>query len=424
MRSPSLHLAHVWSCLLFAATLNAAEPRSSVSLRDEAAGIDSNLAKPASGEAVLNPEVEEYAFLEESLLYQVAKQKNWKLRLFATGSLRYDNNLFLAETGAEDDTMWSFSPGFQYSLGESESRLQVLVDYNLQVNRFQRFESQNSLNHFLNASIVWRQKKTAYSFLGRVIQVTGGDVDVGGQAQRLQYTPRLEITYDATDKVRFGLSTAMEHTAYDALLSSTTYRAGIFADYAFSPQLRLGLQVNQMLQNVDVSGRHTGQDFLTRVEWEAFQKLFVNGSFGVQLFHSAQGEDSILPLGQLGIRYEIGPKTSLTLNLYSRSQSSPSLAGEYFQSNGFVTTLQQQLGSKLNVGADFGYDHSEYRSYGAGVPSNRRDSLIFVRPWLKYTLHRHLSLELFYQHTSNASSGTAARSFDRDLFGLGLTTSW
>ena len=179
-----------------------------------------------------------------------------------------------------------------------------------------------------------------------------------------------------------------------------------------------------MLQDVEGSGRHTGQDVLARVEWEAFQKLFVNGSFGVQFFHSAQGQDSILPLGSLGLRYEIGPKTSLTVNAYSRSQHSPSLGGQYFQSNGFVTTLQQQLGTKLNVGADFGYEHADYRSYSAGVLSDRQDSLMFVRPWVKYTLHRHLSLELFYQHTTNSSSGTAARSFDRDLLGLGLPTSW
>lgn len=404
--------------------LHGADSRTSNAVRDEAAGVPSNLAKPASGEPLLNPEVEEYAFLEESLLYQASRQENWKLRLFATGAVRYDSNLFLAQTGEQDDTMWSVSPGFQYSLGESESQFQVLLDYNLQVNRFERFQSQNSLNHFLNTSLVYRMKKTTVSFLGRVIQVNGGDVDVGGQAQRLQYSPKLEVTYDATDKIRLGLTTTMERTSYDALLSSTTYRVGVFADYAFSPQLRLGLQVNQMLQDVEGSGRHTGQDVLARVEWEAFQKLFVNGSMGVQFFHSAQGIDSILPLGQLGLRYEIGPKTSMTFNAYSRSQNSPSLGGQYFQSNGFVTTLQQQLGTKLNVGADFGYEHADYRSYAAGVLSDRRDQLMFVRPWVKYTLHRHLSLELFYQHTTNSSSGTAARSFDRDLLGLGLTTSW
>lgn len=417
-------LLHVLSCVLLMPCLHGADSRTSNATRDEAAGVPSSLAKPASGEPVLSPEIEEYAFLEESLLYQASRQKNSKLRLFATGAVRYDSNLFLAQTGEQDDTMWSFSPGFQYSLGESESQFQVLLDYNLQVNRFERFQSQNSLNHFLNTSLVYRLKKTTISFLGRVTQVTGGDVDVGGQAQRLQYSPKLEVTYDATDKIRLGLSTAMERTDYDALLSSTTYRVGVFADYAFGPQLRLGLQVNQMLQDVEGSGRHTGQDVLTRVEWEAFQKLFVNGSFGVQFFHSAQGQDSILPLGSLGMRYEIGPKTSLTLNLYSRSQNSPSLGGQYFQSNGFVTTLQQQLGTKLNVGADFGYEHADYRSYSAGVLSDRQDSLMFVRPWVKYTLHRHLSLELFYQHTTNSSSGTAARSFDRDLIGLGLTTSW
>ena len=213
---------HVLSCVLLMPCLHGADSRTSNAARDEAAGVPSSLAQPASGEPVLSPELEEYAFLEESLLYQASRQKNSKLRLFATGAVRYDSNLFLAQTGEQDDTMWGFSPGFQYSLGESESQFQVLLDYNLQVNRFERFQSQNSLNHFLNTSLVYRLKKTTISFLGRVTQVTGGDVDVGGQAQRLQYSPKLEVTYDATDKNRLGLSTVMARTDYAALLSSPT----------------------------------------------------------------------------------------------------------------------------------------------------------------------------------------------------------
>jgi hypothetical protein len=404
--------------------LGSAEPATAPSVRDEAAGIDASLAKPATGAPVLDPGTEDYAFLEESLLYQVAQQKDWKLRLFASGVVRYDTNIFLAENGAQKDTMWSFRPGFQYSHGETDSKLQLQTEYSMQMNQFQRFMEQNSLNHFLSQTLVLRMKKTTISFLGTFNKVSGGDVDVGGQAQRIHFTPSLQVSYDATEKIRLGLSSQLQHTNYDALLSSTTYRVGAFADYAFNPKLRLGLQVNQMIQEVQGSGTHHGQDYLARVEWEAFNKVFLNGSFGVQHFRSAQGQQSILPVGQLGLRYALGPKTSLNLSLNSRSQNSPSLTGQYFQSTGLMLGLQQQLGTKVNIGADFGCENADYRSYSAGTPSSRQDNIFYVRPWVKYTLHRHLSLDLFYQHTVNDSKGNAGRSFQRDLFGLGLTASW
>lgn len=124
------------------------------------------------------------------------------------------------------------------------------------------------------------------------------------------------------------------------------------------------------------------------------------------------------------MNYEVGPKTSLHAGVYARSQNSPSLAGQFFQSNGFTAGIDQKLGTKVNVGVDLGYDFSEYRSYQGGVISSRRDRVIFVRPWAKYTLSRRISLELFYQHTRNSSSGLASQSFERDLLGAGITGSW
>ena len=100
------------------------------------------------------------------------------------------------------------------------------------------------------------------------------------------------------------------------------------------------------------------------------------------------------------------------------------MTGQYFQSSGAVIGLQQQVGRKFNLGADFGYDYSDYRSYAGDLTDRRTDQVYFFRPWLKYTLHRHVAIELFYQRTTNASSGTGARDFERDLYGVGITSSW
>lgn len=392
-------------------------------LRDEAAGVKADLAAPTA-EDTTSTKDEEDVFLDEYMNYQIHQLKNWKLRVFASGGVRHDSNVFLTNTNEQSDVMWSARPGFQYSYGDEQARLQFLTDYSAQFNFFEKFATQDSVNQFLSMSLGYRLKKTSFKLGGRITDVTGGDLDVGGQAQRLQFSPELQMIYEVSEKVRIGISGQLQRSHYDSLLSSTTWRFGFFADYAFSPQFRLGVQFNEMVQNVEQSGRQTGEDFLMRVEWEAFKKLSLTGTWGMSVLHTVSAGDKALTNGALGFRYALSPKTTLNVNLYARAQNSPSLTGQYFQSEGVSVGIQQQMGSKINLGADLGYETSKYSSYLAGVASNRLDNVVYVRPWMKYTLHRHLSLELFYQYTSDESTGAGARGFDRSLVGGGITSSW
>ena len=392
-------------------------------LRDAAAGTKASLAAPA---AEITPESNdsEDVFLQEYMNYQMRLLKNWKLRVFASGTWRYDSNVYLRNVNAQHDMMWSARPGFQYSYGDENAKLQLLADYNAQFNFYDKLSQQNSFNHFLSLSLTYRMQKTSFKLSGLFNQVTGGDLDVGGQAARINFSPQLQIMYEVSEKVRVGLTGQLQHTHYNSLISSTTWRFGTFADYAFSPRFRLGLQFNQMVQEVQRSGGQSGQDYLVRLEYEASKKISLTGNFGIHLLRTVSAGDAALPMGMLSFKYAVGPKTSLYANAYARAQNSPSLTGQYFQSEGVMLGIQQQLGTKLTVGADFGYDYTQYHSYLAGLSSTRKDHVRFMRPWMKYTLNRHLSMEVFYQHTTNNSTGNGAQPFVRDLIGAGLTSSW
>ncbi|WP_395748796.1 hypothetical protein [Prosthecobacter sp.] len=409
--------------LVCCAVLHAVAAEGQDTLRDAAAGTKASLAAPADESAAEQKDSEDL-FLDEYMKYQMNLLKNWKLRVFASGTWRYDSNVFLRNTNVQSDDMWSLRPGFQYSYGDEKAKMQLLADYNAQFNFYDKFSQQNSLNQYLSMTFNYRMQKTSFKLTGIFNQVTGGDLDVGGQAQRINFTPQLQVMYEVSEKVRVGLTGQLQQTHYNALISSTTWRFGLFADYAFSPRFRLGVQFNEMVQEIQQSGTQTGQDYLVRLEYEASKKLAITGSGGVHFLHTLSAGDATLPVGMVGVKYAVGPKTSLYANVYARAQNSPSLSGQYFQSEGVLFGIQQQLGTKLSVGADFGYDFSQYHTYLAGVASSRQDHVRFMRPWMKYTLHRHLSLEVFYQHTTNDSSGRGAQPFVRDLVGAGLTSSW
>jgi hypothetical protein len=394
------------------------------SARDQAEAVSSSMAIPASGEPILDPNERDDATLEEFLQYQIRQQKNWKLSLFASANWRYDSNVMLSDIRPESDTMWTVRPGFQYIYGDNDAALQFSLDGTVDFNYFDKFADQNSINKFLTTSLTYRLQKTTLKFNGNFSDVTGGNLDVGGQAQRMQFRPDLQLTYAFSEKTRFGLSAQMQTTNYTSLISSVTYRYGTFADYAFSPHLRLGVQVNQMIQEISGLETQTGQDYLFRMNIELMKKFFATGAMGVSTLHPTNGPDIILPSGNVSLRYALSPKTSLNASIYARSQNSPSLAGQYFQSNGVMFGLQQQIGTKLNFGTDVGYDHSTYGTYSGSLANERQDELYFVRTWLKYALNRYLAFDLSYQHTVNASSGAGSRGFTRDLFGIGITSSW
>lgn len=395
-----------------------------VAPRDQAVGIQGMLGSTEGDPPLSEADSNEYEFLEETLNYELKRLRNWRLRLFATGSWRHDSNIYLSNTNHVSDNIWSARPGFQYSYGDEEATLQFIADYSCLFNFFQEHDAQNSVNHFLSTALNVRADKTELKLALQLIEVTGGDLDVGGQAQRLQLIPSLDLRHELTDKIRIGIAGQMQQSNYDTLLSSTTYRLGIYADYAFSPQLSLGLQFNEIIMDVDQSGRQYGHDFLVRINWDALEKLHIEGTAGVNVLETASSGTALLPSGKLGIKYDVGPKTSLRAGVYARAQNSPSLAGQYFQSNGFTVGFQQELGTRASFGGDLGYDFAEYNSFLTGTTTNRRDRVLFVRPWLKYSITRHLSIEAFYQHTTNDSKGTGSQSFKRDLVGVGLTGSW
>ncbi|OYW75712.1 MAG: hypothetical protein B7Z37_12185 [Verrucomicrobia bacterium 12-59-8] len=257
-------------------------------LRDAAAGTKASLAAPAD-ENVPETKDSEDTFLDEYMNYQMRLLKNWKLRVFASGTWRYDSNVFLRNFNAQHDMLWSARPGFQYSYGDEKAKLQLLADYNAQFNFYDKFSQQNSLNQFLSLSLAYRMQKTSIKLSGIFNQVTGGDLDVGGQAQRINFSPQLQIMYEVSEKVRIGLSGQLQQTHYNSLISSQTWRFGVFADYAFSPRFRLGLQFNEMIQEVQQSSRAPG----VRGVQEAFDHGFgrdshaANGFSG--RFHAATG---------------------------------------------------------------------------------------------------------------------------------------
>ena len=427
---PALLLV-IGACVACQAPLQAIDPASA---RDVAGAPQAVRADPEPPDSpagssevtasdVTNPDTAN-AYLDETLRYTVAQEKKWRVDVHASQYWRYDSNFLLRNGNPQSDSMWILRPDVRVAFGDDKSTLKLSADYAAELTWLAKNSSQDAANHFLRTELKYLANKTTFTFQGNYALITGGDVDVGGQAQRVQLQSVLEVRHELTEKVGIGTVISSSISDYKSYNNVSVTRFGVYGDYTFSPSLRLGLQFDENLEDVQGTGSQTVQDALLRVNWNPLPKLTVAGGVGAEFRHPKDNSEVTSPTGTLTFGYDLGPKTKLRLDLYDRTQNSAALTGEYFQSTGTVLGVSQKIGEKLYLGLDLGADNSVYRSSFRTVAASRHDQVYFYRPSIRYALFTHLSADISYQGTFNNSTGYGSESFNRDIVGIGVTATW
>ena len=365
------------------------------------------------------------AFFEEAYHELAMRQRPWRMRYALETRWLRDTNVRLAESGEGDvaDTAYTLSPLVQFLYGSPESRLQWATDYRLTATFFDVLQEENAINHLFTTRLQWRTAKLSSDTSLSFRSVRGGDLDVGGQAQRDQWLLATSLQYQPGLKLRLGLMGTSDLSDYQALAGFQRHLAGVFTDYLFSPKFSLGAQVNQFWDQREDGADQTGRQYLARLNWLATSKLTLDGSFGWEQ-REAQDYSGGMPVFSLSGRYAIGPKLGMTFSAYRNAALSPVEGDRFFYRTGAMTSLNWQAGERWSLALSTGVEHAQYETSNAEETVEREDQIWFVRPNVQYRLGRRISAEVFYQHTVNDSVGADARSFERDLLGAGFNFSF
>lgn len=364
---------------------------------------------------------EEQAFFEEAYREMSGRQRHWRVRYGVEGRWLHDSNVRLASAGDgnRSDTAYTISPYGQFLFGSAESRLQWMVDYRLTAAFFDELEDENSINQLATTKLEARGAKWNADTELTYRSVRGGDLDIGGQAQRDQIIALVNLDYQASQRSVFGLTGSTDLSEYENLQGFRRDQLGVYYDFRPTPLLSFGFQFNRLWDSLDVGPDQTGSQYLGRINWQASPKVTISGSAGMEL-RTAGLFDGKTPVLDLMANYAISTKMSLYLNGYRNAMMSPVAGDRFFYRTGLTGGMNWELGERWRLSLAAGLEGAIYQASTGDALSDREDSIWFFRPNLRYRIRRNLSAEFFFQRTVNESSGADSQSFDRNIVGLGL----
>ena len=143
-----------------------------------------------------------------------------------------------------------------------------------------------------------------------------------------------------------------------------------------------------------------------RLSYQATGKVSLNASGGVEFrqFENSSRGQYISQVFQIGATYEPFDGTSLSLDVNRRTINSAVFAGQDFESTSISVAARQRLLQRIVLGANVGYENTDYFSTVSAVGANRTDNYYFVEPTIDVMITRFWKIGAYYLHRQNDSS--------------------
>lgn len=372
---------------------------------------------------------EEALAAEEAQLPPEPARKRWRISPIFSAGVAYDDNIFLSDTNRVGDVIWNVAFGLAFQLGDfrggSENYLSA------QWAGIPTFYTNNSdENRFNQAGTLFAQYRWAklLAQLNSEFSVaTGGNREVNTITTTRSLSNFLRFTYDYSGKTSFDFGFAQSASIVESFQNNYQYEVRGGMSYQMFPKTSLGFEgVGGVLDQPSESLQYYQQGRV-RVNYVATGKLNFKLSAGVEAREFQGGGDiKISPVFSLGLDYRPFEGTSISLVGYRNLIGSSSVAGQDIIATGFDITATQRLFQKFTAGISFGFENDEYFSTGtadAESSTDRIDNYFYVRPSLRYSFVRWLSVNIFYEYRNQASN-QASSVFYNNRFGMDVAASF
>ena len=100
---------------------------------------------------------------------------------------------------------------------------------------------------------------------------------------------------------------------------------------------------------------------------------------------------------------------------YRNIIGSNATAGQDIIATGFGIVVEQRFFQKFIAEVSFGYEHDQYFATTDEFPTDRVDNYLFVRPTLRYSFVRWLSVNVFYEFRKNTSTQATSNAYGNRL---------
>lgn len=338
--------------------------------------------------------------------------------IYLTGSatVRYDDNVGLAETNAESDSIFVLTPGIslEYSEGPSKGGL-VLAE------QFIRYADATNYNSDLFSAVGnFRHDgpKTEFVAAASYRELSQNSVRIRSADQKEERSLtalNLAAISSLTAKTRLGVGADYQETDYEnaGFIDSAVWSVPVDLYLARTEKTDLSVGYRYRQNSLSGSARDSTDHFLNvGVRGEYTPKLGgqLRVGFNRRNIDGSQSED------QLGVgasaTYVASAKSTIELNV--SNDFSNSATGDSQRSLVISATGRFDLSPDLTASLALSYDSSKY------LTSGRRDDFWVAEASVQYALGEHWAMQGEYVYRQN-DSNAGGLSFENNLLSFGVS---
>ena len=286
------------------------------------------------------------------------------LKAGVRGGVKYDNNIFLSDSGKESDVIFNTELilGLESKKGVQDRwALTYIGGY-----KFYADNSQfNGLDNNLFGSYSKTFSKTQVDLSASVTDISGSDRFVSAHTDKLLTAFNLDVSRVLTGKTRLDVDLGFRGLDYDnddVYFDRNTYNTRVALQYQWTGKTTVGPYVGY--EYVDLSGGSNEEALSAGVSfsYQVFAKTALTGSIGGESrsFSGNAISDRSSFVWDLGASHNYSAKTKIDAHLYGKAQPSVSRGGAAYESTGVSLDVNHATSSRLNLRARFGYEHDDY----------------------------------------------------------------
>ena len=339
------------------------------------------------------------------------------------GAAFYDDNISLAPEGQGreilKDLVWSLSPGVTAAVGDFHAGKRgtfLSLDYTPTATLYTEHGEFNALDHSVRFDGGWHGSKLALGLGQSYLTGSGGFTETGGQVKRESYNTGLTANYEFSDKTSFDLNGRQVISSYETRNKSAASTGGndlnsrnewsveAVGNYKLTDKVKLGAGVVTGWRDIRNSPNESYQQLLARGGYLVTEKVDVSLAVGAQ-WSQFQGGLNEGPkfVFDLGGTWQVRERTSLSLDVFRREQSSVAFSAQGYTVAGFRAGVRQTIGRKWAAGLAAGFEHSDYFQTTSGSSTSQDNDYWFVGPALDYNFSDQWTVGLFYQYRKKDS---------------------
>jgi hypothetical protein len=325
-------------------------------------------------------------------------------------SFLYGTGIQSSPGNQQASVVQTVSPNFLFVVGSHWT-----LDYTPSWTFYSSRQFKDSLNHAATLSWGASYEDWVLGFSQGYTLSTTPLIETGAQTEQESYSTAIHASYQFNTKISLdmGLSQNLNYVGnggsstnlFGNLANSKAWSTMEWLNYQFWPRFSAGIGVGGGYTIQDGSPDSINEQYQTRVNWRATDKISfqVSGGLEDQQYLSGGASALVTPIFGGTIQYQPFEQTQLSLS------ANRSVSPSYFQSQNTETTsfnagLNQRLLQKFNLGLSGGYAKAKYLATTSGASTGRTDDTYSFSASLSHSLTKRGTISASYSYSNSRSS--------------------